>query len=382
MMDKLNAAEILKLQQQVSNYSKELIGGTIQVLFYDVTTIYFESFTEDELKKLGYSKDNKFNQPQIVLTLLVTEEGLPLGYQLMPGNTYEGNTLLTAITQWRQLYKDVRFVLVADSGMLNELNLSALDETDINYIVCARIKSLPKITKQEILCYKESSDTSNDFYFMLEFSTRKLILSYKNSRACKDRYDRKKAIDRLSAKLKQSKNPANLISNYGYKKFISVDSNASVNLNDVKIEESERWDGLHGLITNIKDITAEQAYAHYKGLWQIEDSFRINKSDLKIRPIFHWTPERIHAHIAKSYIAYACYKAVEYAVNSKNSTNFSHRQIKSALDKVGTDIYQDQYTKDYFALPEPMNEQGKLIYKALGVIYECSPYCCTLSMAS
>lgn len=209
-----------------------------------------------------------------------------------------------------------------------------------------------------------------------------MILSYNPSRACKDRYDRDKAVDRLSTKLKASKSPASLISNYGYKKYISIDSKSQVNLNIDKIEESERWDGLHGLITNIKDITPEQAYAHYRGLWQIEDSFRINKSDLKIRPIFHWTPERIHAHIAISYLAYACYKAVEYIVNKKSATNFSHRQIKATLFKLGTDIYQDPYTKDYFALPESISEQGKVIYKALEVIYNETAYCCTLSMAS
>jgi transposase len=73
-------------------------------LYYDVTTIYFESFTEDELKRLGFSKDNKFNQPQLVLTMLVSDKRLPLGYQLLPGNTYEGNTLTTAIKSWREQY--------------------------------------------------------------------------------------------------------------------------------------------------------------------------------------------------------------------------------------------------------------------------------------
>lgn len=374
MMDKLDDNNIALIQNNISAYNKKLIGGKISVLFYDVTTIYFESFTSDELKNLGYSKDNKFNQPQIVLTLLVTEQGLPLGYQLLPGNTYEGNTLLNAISGWQKTYSDSKFVLVADSGMLNKNNLSALDTKGIDYIVCARIKSLPKATKEEMLSLKESQDQQKDFYHTIEFSERKLIISYKLTRATKDKYDREKSVERLSSKLKTSKNPANLISNYGYKKFINVDGNSKVTLNEEKIQESERWDGLHGLITNIKDITAENAYGYYKDLWQVEDAFRINKSDLKIRPVFHWTEKRIHAHISMSYVSYACYKAVEYIVNFSNGTSISHRQIKKLMMKVGVDIVKDMYSDNHYAIPEPMTKEANMIYKTFNKVIEEAPY--------
>lgn len=381
MMDKLDTDSIDGLQHQISKYNEKLLGNKIKVLFYDVTTIYFESFTEDDLKKLGYSKDNKFNQPQIVLTLLTTEQGLPLGYQLLPGNTYEGHTLIDAIDKWKTIYPNQKFVLVADSGMLNDNNLVELDKKNIEYIVCARIKNLPKASKQELLDWKKSLELNQDFYHKINFKNRNLILSYKLSRAKKDKFDREKALDRLYNKVSTSKNPANLISNYGYKKYIEINGDSKISINQSKVTESERWDGLHGLITNIKDMSPQEAYNHYKNLWQIEDSFRINKTDLKIRPIFHWKENRVHAHIAISYVAYACYKAVEYIVKRDSNLTLSHREIKNNLLRVGIYILQDTYTKDYFAIPELANNETSVIYQVFNKTIDQQAYCCTLSMA-
>lgn len=381
MMDKLDANTIEKIQKMVSKYVINLVGGKINVLFYDVTTIYFESFSPDDLKKLGFSKDNKVNQPQIVLTLLVTDKGLPLGYQVLPGNTYEGHTLITAIEKWKLIYPTSNFVLVADSGMLNKDNLTALDTKGINYIVAARIKSLPKATKEELLAYKAASESDADYYHSINFGDRKLILSYKFSRARKDEYDCNKAIEQLVNKLKISKNPESLINNYGYKKYIKVTGNSTVNLVEEKIEESKRWDGLHGLITNLKSLSPQEAYKQYYNLWQVEDAFRINKSDLKIRPVFHWTPQRIETHILISYLAYSCYKIVEYKVNlNKEEEKYSHREIKAIIKKVKLNIYKDKYSDNYYALPEPVSEDTELIFKTFNVALELDAYCCTYDM--
>lgn len=374
MMDKIDDAAIENMQKCIAQHNKQLLGGVVSILFYDVTTIYFESFTSDDLKALGYSKDNKFNQPQIVLTMLVTDKGLPLGYQLFPGNTYEGNTLLTALEKWQKAYPGSDFVLVADSGMLNNNNLTTLEDKGINYIVCSRIKNLPKATQAELLSIKQSKESNTDFFYSMELNKRRLILSYKISRAKKDKFDREKAIDRLNSKLSKSKNPSSLISNYGYKKFISIDGESNIKLNEEKINESERWDGLHGLITNMKDISPEQAYRCYKDLWQIEDAFRIQKSDLKIRPIFHWTERRVTAHIAISYIAYACYKIAEFIINKENETNLSHREIKRCLYKYKINIFKDKNSDNYYAVPEPVTDALEMIYKTFELQLEIDCY--------
>jgi transposase len=377
MMDKIDASSIERIQKNIAAYNTKLIGKTITVLYYDVTTIYFESFTEDELKKLGFSKDHKSNQPQLILTMLISEQGLPLGYQLLPGNTYEGNTLISAINCWRKQYKKHKFVLVADSGLLNNANIEHLENEGINYIICARIKNLPKLKKQEILDFKSAQDNNTDWFFKKAFkNNRTLIISYRTSRAIKNKMDREKNLEKIFKKLSMSKNPSNFINNFGYKKYITVDSSSEVQLNSNKIAMDEEWDGLHGIITNLNDASSEDVYAQYRGLWRIEDAFRINKTDLKIRPIFHWTPTRIQSHIAISYITYACYKAVEHIIKDYG-LNLSHRVIKDILEGVTASIVRDKHTQDLYFCPDSISPQAKEIYKVFGSIPEEDPYCCT-----
>lgn len=378
MMDQINDDLIKEIQKKISEYSKHLLSGAIQVLYYDVTTIYFESFTEDELKRLGFSKDNKFNQPQLVLTMLVSDKGLPLGYQLLPGNTYEGNTLITSIKYWIEQYPEQKFTLVADSGLLNDVNINTLEEENINYIVAARIKNLPKLTKEEIFSVKEMFNRNEDWFFDIKSANkRRLVVSYKVNRASKDKYDREKNLNKLMNKLNVSKNPSSFINNYGYKKFIDIDRDAKVTINETKVLEQERWDGLHGIITNVTELNPKEIYSHYRGLWQIEDAFRINKTDLKIRPIFHWTFKRILSHICLSYVAYACYKSVEFILH-KEGILLSHRAIKDKLNKVEATIYKDKTTEELYFFPEHMEEETIEIYKIFNVIPEREPYCCTL----
>lgn len=380
-MDQLDKNALEKIQLQIATQTKKELNGVIKVLFFDATSLYFESFSDDELKNLGYSKDGKFNQPQLILTLLVTDEGLPLGYQLFPGNTYEGHTLIRAMQYWKKQYPGNQFVLVADSGLLNDINLTYLDSEEIDYIVCARIKNLPKKDKEKILAAKECQNNKEEYFIELKYKSRKLVVSYKETRAKKDRFDRDKAVSRLKKKLKSSKSPANLISNYGYKKYISVDAQSHVELNQEKVSVDEQWDGLHGLITNMDDKLPAEIYSKYSGLWQIEDAFRINKSDLKIRPIFHWTPNRIKSHIGISYIAYSCYKFVEHRVN-KNGLKISHRQIKKLLLETQASILEDVNTKDKFFMPSNVETETKIIYKTMDVQPQDAAYCCTLSRAS
>nr|WP_172127373.1 IS1634 family transposase [Arcobacter acticola] len=158
MMDKLDDIAIAKLNTLSYNKTKELFGDKIDVIYFDATTIYFESFTEDTgedaLKKNGYSKDLKFNQPQVVLALMVTKEGLPIGYEAFSGDTFDGHTLIPSLKILREKYNIDNVVYVADSGMFNKNNLQELDQLEehkFNYIVGARIKNISKSIKEQIL---------------------------------------------------------------------------------------------------------------------------------------------------------------------------------------------------------------------------------------
>jgi transposase len=370
-MDKINEDAIEIIQDKVTKYSKKMLNGEINLIFYDVTSIYFESFTEDDLKKLGYSKDGKFNQPQLILTLLVSGNGLPLGYQLLPGNKYEGHTLIDAMKYWKKKYPDNKFVLVADAGLLNDVNLNYLDSQGIDYIVCARIKNLSRKEEEKILLQKKSSE--GGFFGELSYKNRRLIVSYSVARAKKNCMDREKSLEKLMHKLKSSNNPISLISNYGYEKYIAIDKNSEVVLNQEKIDHDKAWDGLHGIITSLTGFPPKMVYQQYRGLWQIENAFRINKSDLKIRPIFHWTPSRVKAHIAISYMAYSCYQYVQFKLHEKGF-DFSCKKIRDLLFDTKATIMEDRYTGDQFFIPSKIDNDVLKIYRALNLKVQNSSY--------
>jgi len=142
MMDKLDETVIKRVQDQAYYSTKQILGGKINVMFYDATTLYFESFSEDELKENGYSKDFKFNQPQVLLAMFVTEQGLPIGYEVFSGSFYEGHTLLPILEGLKARYDLGKVVFVADRGMLSDNNLQLLEAHGFYYIVGARIRNM------------------------------------------------------------------------------------------------------------------------------------------------------------------------------------------------------------------------------------------------
>jgi hypothetical protein len=151
MLDTLSEKKIKRLQDICWQHSRELFTEEIKIMFYDCTTLYFESFTEDELRSFGYSKDHKFNQGQVLLALMVTREGLPVGYDVFPGNMYEGSTFKIAIEKIKTRYKVKRAIIVADSGLLSKENIDLLETENLKYILGARLKSLSQEWQDKIL---------------------------------------------------------------------------------------------------------------------------------------------------------------------------------------------------------------------------------------
>lgn len=133
-MDKLDDKAIDRLKKITYQNTLDLFGGKIDVILYDATTLYFESFTSDELKRNGFSKDGKSNQSQVLFTLMVTTDGLPIDYQIFPGDTHEGHTLIPALKEIRTKYNTRRVFLVADSGMLAAINIRELETDNFEYI--------------------------------------------------------------------------------------------------------------------------------------------------------------------------------------------------------------------------------------------------------
>ena len=367
MMDKIDDAFCERIQERALAATLRLTGERLKVLFYDVTTLYFESFTEDELKQNGYSKDMKFNQPQVLLALFVTTGGLPVGYELFPGATYEGHTLKPVLEKLKSRYEIDEMIFVADRGMLSGDNLSYLEDNNIPYIVGARIKSLTKAKQKEILDWgRKAKKLEYDSSTMHAITaSKRLILSYQKKRAEKDRHDREKSVLKLQQKLAKSSNPKNAISNYGYQKYLLIEGDAKLKINTEKLERESDWDGLSGVYTNQANLSDTEILNHYCSLWQIEESFRISKHDLSIRPIYHWTPRRVRAHIAISFMAFACVRHLEYRVKMQYK-KLSPEVIREELLKVQASIIEDGETGKKYLLPSKLSQEAKQLYRLIG----------------
>jgi transposase len=371
MMDKLDDKAIDRLKKITYQNTLNLFGGKIDVIFYDATTIYFESFTSDELKNCGFSKDGKSNQPQILLTLMVTTEGLPIDYQIFPGDTYEGHTLIPALKEIRKKYDIRRVVLVADSGMLSAVNTRELEESNFEYIVGARLRNMNNKLKDEIL-NPQNYHQITPGYKIASFScnNKKLIVNYSAKRALKDRSDREKKIEKLKKKLQRSSNPKNYLLNSGYRKYLKVKGNLS--LNEEEILKDSRWDGLHGVMTNAK-ATNKEILEKYNDLWNVEASFRVTKHDLAVRPVFHWRPRRIKAHMAICFTAYSLVKQMQYRVKLQYK-NLSIEKIRQTLIRVQTSILFDKKKRIRYGLPSRMSKEAKKIYKIFNIKRSMTPY--------
>lgn len=369
MMDHAGEREDL-IKKRVGETTKSLFKEKVDVLFFDVTTLYFESIETDDLKKFGFSKDCKFKETQIVFALVTTSKGLPVTYEIFPGNMYEGHTLITIVNNLKQKHDIERVVLVADRAMFNDENLKLMESERIDYIVAARLKSLNTKLKTQII---EDADfkanvVNDEFYWSKEFkyNDRRLIVSYNVRRARKDAADRARLVERLLKKSKDNKiKLKDLIPNYGSKKFVTV-NNQTVTVNDEKIDAEAKWDGFHGVITNVKEDSVVKILSRYAGLWQIEEAFRVSKHDLKFRPIYHWTPQRIKSHILICFLAFTLVKQVLYRVKMKN-IDMSFDKIRNELLHVQSSLMVDIKTQKRYLIPSHVTTNQNRIYQAVGL---------------
>ncbi len=363
-------AKIPTIKKITFERTKNLFPQGIDLLLFDVTTLYFESTTSDEIREFGYSKDHRFNTTQVVLALATNSDGLPIGYELFEGNKAEVSTLIDSIKSWGSLFKIGTVCFVGDRAMMSRKNLELLDANGHQYIIAAKLRSLPEALKAEVL--DKSTYTTciekEDTTLIREFSyeKRRLIVSFKKKRALKDAKDREAILTKIKKRLSESSDTKKLITNSGVKKYTTTNQSKTV-LDEEKVSSDAQWDGLHGVVTNITDPlqSLESILGRYSALWKIEESFRINKHTLKMRPIFHFKPERIQAHIAICYMAFATLRNLEYQVSLCQKV--SVQTILKELFNVQSSIHQHKVTKDLYKLPGAFSQIAQKIYKALAI---------------
>lgn len=340
-----------QIEQCIFNHTNKKMNNTITFTFYDVTTLYFESESEDDLRRIGFSKEGKLARPQIQLGLFTTLEGYPLSFEVYEGNKYEGHTLVDVLKKFQEKFQlDKKPIVVADRGMLNNDNIAFLENNGYKYILAAKIKNLSNDLKEQIsnltfindgaihtikfnkdIPYKDDKDNKQTINI-----NQRLVLSYSSQRAKKDKYNRDKALERLEKKIKTSKSitKKDLKLSY-YAKYLNINDNScdiTFNINNQKIKNDSKLDGIKGFITNDFILTPNEIISHYNNQYEVERAFRISKTDLKIRPIYHRLETRIKAHVLISFVSYALYKEFESKMKEANIT----MQRKLLLDIIKT----------------------------------------------
>jgi len=325
-MDKLynNYKEIVQLIS--FDHTKKILGGSINIVFYDCTTLYFEVDQEDDLRKAGFSKEGKHQNPQIVLGLLVGLDGYPLAYEIFEGNKFEGHTMIPVIETFRKKYNLPAPIVVADSGLLSKSNIKELLDNGYEFILGARLKSSGANQKSMVLALglENGESVSMDWEENL-----RMVVSYSEKRAKKDRINREKGLKKLEKQLNTGKLNKTHINNRGYNKYLKMEGEIKIALDMEKFEQDGRWDGLKGYITNTT-LDKEQVIENYNNLWKIEKAFRITKNDIKVRPVYHYKQRRIEAHISIAFVAYKVYKELERQLNEKEANLSPQKAIEIA----------------------------------------------------
>ena len=307
-MDKLQGSQKERVQEISIRHTQELFGGDIGILFYDVTTLYFETTYKDELRNNGFSKDGKNANPQVVLGLLVSRGGYPLSYALFNGAQFEGYTMIPIVDDFVQRYNlGSDFVVIADSGLMSDKNVKLLRSAGYKYIIGARIKKESGAMKELVLSTPHEQGVFNDIPYD---DGDRLIVGYSEERARKNEHDRDEGVERLRKRYARGTLTKADINKRGYNKFLSISSGVTVCIDESKIEEDKIWDGLKGYRTNT-DLPADQVYENYQQLWNVERAFRITKGTLEVRPMFHFTERRVEAHVCICFVALKVYKELE-----------------------------------------------------------------------
>lgn len=316
---------LLKLKNSVERLTVKVamaeMNFDFSLVFYDVTTLYFESFEDDELRKPGFSKDNKSRQPQIVIGLIVAENGFPVAYEIFAGNKFEGHTLIPVILAFKAKHDIKMLTVVADAAMISLSNVQALKENALKYIVGARISNLSSKLIRELSERLQGKDGAT---VRVETPHGDMVCGFSAQRYAKDKREMEKQIKKAEGLLQKP-------SDMKRAKFVTLKNGASYELHTGLVEKTKLLLGLKGYYTNLDTKVSNQAIIdHYHNLWHVEQAFRVAKSDLDTRPIFHFKVDTIKVHILLCFMALAIAKYME--IKTGKSIRYVIKNLKQVTD--------------------------------------------------
>lgn len=352
-----NKNTILKnLNQKI----KDKINRNINVLWFDSTTSYFETFKRDGYKKPGFSKDGKFKEDQIVIGMATDENGIPLHYKVYPGNTADSKTFIPFMLEIAKIYNVNNVTIVADKGMSVNRNIRFLESMNWRYIISYRMKASNNSFKEYVLDENEYITNGSVKYKTREIASffnkkrpnghvRNQIVTFSTKRALKDKNDREILIENFTKKMNKNGlvSYENLAGSKKYKFFKPVNKGAFYELDEEKIIEDSKFDGFYVYETNRRDLSVLEIIEIYSNQWQIESNFKTFKGTLSLRPVYLSTWNHIKGYICLCFISLVFLNYLIYILNNTlglagKSKITEHKLINVIRDVKELEIYIDK----------------------------------------
>jgi transposase len=361
-----------EIETALFHKNRTLFNLSVDVVFYDVTTFYFESQKENDIKGFGFSKDHKNNEVQVVMGLLMDKEGRPVGFDIYPGNTFEGNTVETALDKLKERFQIGKVIWVSDRGFCSAKTFEALKKRQYDYIIGAKLKTMSVKMQSQIQDMESYQVLQEDEelirYKILEIEPAsketekqdRIICTWSSKRAKKDKADRERLLEKARELVE---NPAKVAVKRGTRKYLKT-TTTTTGLDEDKIKADAAWDGIYGIRTNNATMTPMEIRDAYSQLWRIEECFRVLKANLETRPVYHWSENRIKGHFVLCFIAFLLERTLEIKLREAK-VDYSVRKIRESLNKLELSIVKIKDSQ-YLLRADP-DELGGNILKILKI---------------
>lgn len=398
-----------ELVDHLASFFRKKTTRKEDIACYDVTTYSFESTKWGELRLFGFSKDHKNNEVQVVMGLLIDNNGIPIDYELFSGNTMDQNTLRESVERLRALYGLGEITVVTDRGMNSSDNLLFLTGNGFHFVVSYTLKRskaefkeavfgdehaweleqynsqtgeleyASKVLRQKVMAKVELTEEERKLiieerkekkmkgrppkYKTVEVDAN-IHVTYSAKRAATDFSNRMRVIERLSKKLDKPSSIRAAIRKGG-NQYLQIDLDGQeFSIDEGRVHEAARYDGYYAVVTDRLDLSTEEVMNIYRGQWKIEESFRVLKTDIKARPVFVWTDEHIKGHFVMCYLALCLIRYLQYQMADSGWENIlSAEEIMTALRKPEV-VTQGQYP-DVIATPINISQEYLDITKLL-----------------
>jgi hypothetical protein len=344
--------------------------SNLRLVFLDTTSIYFEGRGGESIGRRGHSKDHRPDLPQMIVAMVMDDQGRPVCCELLPGNTADIKTLVPVIDRLRQRFGIRDVCVVVDRGMISQQTMAQLSQRDIRYILGARLRNVKEI-RETVLSrggrYREvqgprtkSKDPSPLKVKQVLVEERRYIVCHNEEQARKDQADREAIVEKLRGQLKQGSK--SLVGNKGYRKYLSVGGGA-FQIDEAKVKQDARFDGKWVLQTDT-DFPAEEVALRYKDLLLVEDAFRTMKSILETRPIYHKCDDTIRGHVFCSFLALVLQQELQHRMQSRGWVT-QWQQLRDDLDEL-QELTLPLGEKTFAIRTPPVGDAGRAL-QATGV---------------